>query len=67
MYTQFLKVLAEISEHLDAACRLGGELGNLPEPYICGAIEVRLEGDRVGEFRLDDEWATYYPDPPRSS
>jgi len=63
MYTEFLKALAEIAEHLDKAVKIGSDgspdgLG-MPTPYIYGSLEVRLEGEIVGYFDLEDEYVLY--------
>jgi hypothetical protein len=60
MSTSFLKGLAELSAALDAAALIGSD--DQGTPYLVGMVEVRLEGETVGQFEFTgDEWVTYHP------
>jgi hypothetical protein len=63
MYTAFLEGLGRLGRALDEAVKIGGNDGadNLPEPYLAGRVEVRLDGEVVGWFQIEDEWVTYVP------
>ena len=64
MYTDYLKGLAELAEALDIVAKIGSDgsaNGKLPTPYIGGKIEVRLEGEVVGHFIVEDEFVVFEP------
>ncbi len=59
MYTEFLKGLAALSEKLDEAVKIGGEVSGMPTPYLSGTIDVSLDGEKVGRFKIEDEYVVY--------
>lgn len=62
MYTEFLKGLAELSEKLNEAAKLGGNNEDLlPVPYLAGQVEVHLDGELVGHFVFEETWVNYEP------
>lgn len=61
-YAEFFQGLAELARALDVAAAIGGELEGMPTPYLHGTVEVRLDGQRVGEFEFVDEKAIYFAD-----
>lgn len=60
MYTEFLKELAELSEICNTlASRETTAQSGMPLPYVSGDIPVFLDGDRIGHFRIEDDYALY--------